>query len=83
MVTNSVKYAFSERSGRIDMRLTEEEGSYHLCYRDSGPGVVGTDAFFNGETLGVSLIRLTVEQMHGNVSVQGSNGLEYRIRFES
>jgi len=81
LVTNSVKYAFAERSGGIEMSLAEADGTYTLRYRDSGPGVPDPAAFMQGETLGLSLVRLTVEQMHGGVRILGGRGLEYEIRF--
>lgn len=81
LVTNSVKYAFSDRTGTIALQLCESDGGYRLTYSDSGPGVADIDGFFQGDTLGVNLIRLTVEQMKGRVQVQQASGLAYEIKF--
>ena len=83
MVTNSVKYAFTDETGKIFIVLSRVGEGYRLTYSDSGPGVENSQHFFEGDTLGINLIRMTVEQMKGHIDIRRAAGLKYDIRFEA
>lgn len=83
LVTNSVKYAFLDYTGKIAIALSRQDEGYRLIYSDSGPGVDDPQHLFEGDTLGVNLIRLTVEQMKGSVGIRRAKGLQYEIRFDA
>ncbi len=81
LVTNSVKYAFAQGKGRIRITLAKKEEAYSLVYADNGPGVLEPDRLMKSDTLGMNLVRLTVEQMDGTVDIGNDGGLRYEIRF--
>ncbi len=82
LVTNSVKHAFLQKDGRIEMRLTDDAG-YYLTYTDSGGDVADLQTILDGDSLGLSLIRLTTEQMQGSMTLENRGALHYGFRFAS
>ena len=81
LVTNSVKYAFVDKSGRIMMTLSNESDGYIMTYTDSGSGVEVLEDVLNSDSLGISLIRLSTEQMQGSMTLENPDALFYRFRF--
>ena len=84
LLTNSIKYAFSgNESPRIDIGIRRgTEGKLLLWYRDNGVGLpAGFDIATSG-SIGMSLIRMQVEQLHGELRIDRSNGTEFRIAIE-
>ncbi len=84
LLTNSIKYAFSgSTSPRIDIGIRRTpEGRLLLWYRDNGIGLPKDFDFNSSVNIGMSLIRLQVEQLHGEIHVDTSNGTEFRIVIE-
>lgn len=77
LMTNSIKYAFSDEQGVIYITLQKaKEGGYWFCYGDNGRG-------FNTVTVrhgfGHSLIEMSIEQLDGELSMGYENGLHYTI----
>lgn len=76
LMTNSIKYAFEEGKGKIDICLAKYEYKYKLTYKDNGIGLQGTKKGF-----GSSLIEISVQQLDGELKIISQNGLVYEISF--
>jgi two-component sensor histidine kinase len=80
-ITNSIKYAFPQNSGQIDISLTQTEESYLFIYRDNGIGYEAPEDLLKHKSLGIKLINLTAKQLKGNVVTSSPNGLKFEVRF--
>ena len=84
LVTNSVKHAFDRtEQNRISVRFSKRNRTARLEFADNGVGIPesivadpGTNAGF-----GLQLIRMLVEQINGNLSIENDNGTRYIIEF--
>jgi len=81
LLTNSIKYAFKDGHGRIDIALSHDEAEYHFSYRDDGIGYADPETLKKSDSLGIKLIYLTARQMKGSVNISSGKGLHYDIRF--
>ena len=80
-ITNSIKYAFPDNSGQIDIFLTQTEGNYLFIYKDNGIGHETPESLLEHKSLGIKLINLTAKQLKGNVVTSSPNGLKFEVRF--
>lgn len=82
LVTNSMKYAFPDRSqGEVRLSGWKEEGRLVLSYADDGVGLPDSVSFENPETFGLQIVRMLVEQLNGIVSLSGEKRNTYTIRI--
>lgn len=83
LVQNSLKYAFPDgRDGVILVRLTRnEEGEYSLVVWDNGVGFPEEAEPTRGNSLGMRLVRMLTDQLHGRVSVSGQQGTRIELTF--
>jgi len=80
-ITNSIKYAFPDNKGEIDISLSYKGGDYLLIYKDNGIGHEAPETLLKHKSLGVKLINLTAKQLKGNVEISSPEGLKYEVRF--
>jgi len=80
MVTNSIKYA-KNSSGIVEIDLTFKKLKigYELIYCDNGKDI---DKSKLEDGFGVNLIKLTIEQFNGDLSITTDNGLCYKVFFK-
>jgi two-component sensor histidine kinase len=76
-LTNSIKYACSDA---ITIHLSQDSEHYVLEYFDNEHPHHDL-ALPETETLGLSLVKMTVEQMNGTLSTHANNPFRYSIRF--
>lgn len=84
LVTNSLKYAFTEKqSGIIQIILKQiDEDMLQLTFSDNGVGINNLDSITKRNTLGVDLVYILAEnQLEGEVQMISKNGLKYIITF--
>ena len=81
LLTNSIKYAFEEEKGKIDISLNKDENAYLLTYSDNGIGNENPETLLNSKSLGVKLIYLTTKQLKGSLKISSPKGLKYEMRF--
>lgn len=81
LLTNSIKYAFSEDNGNIYIRLEALKKTYTLIYEDDGVGHPNPKEISDKSSLGLKLIFLTVKQLKGSLEISSEKGLKYMIRF--
>lgn len=84
-LTNSIRHAFPEGEGMIDVRITSND-HLHLTAADDGVGIENPPA----GTVGISLMRALADQLDGEFELISDNGtvvslhfreLEYKSRF--
>jgi PAS domain S-box-containing protein len=81
LITNALKYAFPDgRSGVILAQAQQtERGTIELLVRDNG---VGMGQLREG-SLGFGLVRSLVNQLRGDIAIEGGPGVAVRITFEN
>ncbi|MPM37684.1 hypothetical protein SDC9_84303 [bioreactor metagenome] len=86
IITNSYKYAFSDRKdGKIEIRLNRKDEK-HLVYKikDNGIGFPEGFDYRNAQSLGLQLVCILTEQIQGTLEVISSpKGTEFVIVFPS
>lgn len=81
LITNSLKYAFKDQQGTINIDFELKNSVYVFIYSDDGIGVSQAEKIMKNNTLGVKLIHLCVKQLNGTVALSSSKGLRYTIEF--
>lgn len=81
LITNSLKYAFSDdRMGTIEIDLKEENNLLKLNVRDNG---VGYDLeTINTTSFGNKLINSLIQQLDGNIETKIDNGTHISMEFK-
>jgi PAS domain S-box-containing protein len=83
LITNSLKYAFSEvKKGNIYLELSELDNKIKLVVGDDGIGLPKNFDINHTETLGLQLVVTLVEQLDGNIKLEKTKGIKYFITFE-
>jgi PAS domain S-box-containing protein len=82
IISNSIKYAFPENmTGEI--RIKAERSSNGLCnliISDNGIGI--KKGLKKTNSMGINLIDIFVNQIHGNLDLDTSKGVTYKISFQ-
>jgi len=83
LITNSLKYAFPNDEGEINVSLKRVDNSPEWIFevRDNGIGFDATKAPTDSASLGLSLVNLMTQQIDGKLNVDSSNGTKTEIRF--
>lgn len=82
IISNALKYAFPDNTGNIFIRLHNlGEGLYEMIVKDDGKGFSRSSDISESSTLGLNLINIFTQQLHGELDLRSDNGVEYRIRF--
>ena len=80
LVTNSFKYAFDGKDGKISIKLYKKNHIYILLVSDNGKGFTYNK---EQESLGLKLIHtLILEQLKGKLSIETKNSSNYKIEFK-
>ncbi len=83
IVTNAYKHAFvSKDNGEIQISSSEDNGFVTFIIEDNGVGI-NMEKLEHEETtsLGMKLIEVVTLQLHGKLSIDGSNGATIKIEF--
>ncbi len=84
-VTNSVRYAFpGGRAGRVEVSLTERDGSLDLVIRDDGVGIQAVRPAAGAgarDGIGLQLIRGFSRQLGATLSIEEGQGTRYAVRL--
>ena len=83
LVTNSFKYAFpGDCRGAIEIRLYQDDAErICLSVADDGIGLPDPAVLEQTSSLGLQLVPLFVEQLHGTLDVERNNGTLFRLSF--
>ena len=83
LLTNSMKYAFSDTSsGTINIGFTEKkDGSLLFSYSDNGTGMEPKENTAH-DSIGLSMITLlSEEQLHGDMEMNSAEGFHFSLQF--
>lgn len=83
LVTNSFKHAFpGERRGEIVIEIIEDANN-RICISvaDNGIGLPAETELAQPSSLGLQLVELFVEQLHGTTSIERNGGSRFSISF--
>ncbi len=82
LVTNAFKHAFpAQRTGTITISLSGSDERLTLGVRDDGVGLPEGFDFDTVKSLGLQLVPLLVDQLHGELQMAHDGGARYRITF--
>ena len=79
LMVNTIKYAFDDKRGKIEIKLEPQEDSCIFTYKDNG---IGVEEIYKKQGFGLSLIKMAVIQLDATLKIINDNGLEYQIRFK-
>lgn len=83
LITNTLKYAYPDGSGgNINIELLENEGSVTLTLSDRGIGLPEGFSISSADTMGLSLVKMLVEQINGKLQVESRGGTRVSINFK-
>jgi two-component sensor histidine kinase len=82
LVTNSVKYAFPHGKGTINIKLKSFQDELELIIADNGIGLPQDFDYKNTNTLGLQLVDSLVRQLNGQITLERSQGTEFKIKFK-
>lgn len=82
LVTNSVKYAFSNGEGTLTIKLKSLPEQMELTVADDGIGLPKNIVIENTKTLGLQLVNSLVGQLDGQMELNRNTGTEFKIIFK-
>src|SRR5664280_2568369 len=83
LVSNSLKYAFPDGQGEINVSLMNYQGNkFCLTISDNGIGIPLDMDFKNTKSLGFRLTNNLTQQLEGEILLDRSNGTKFQIIFE-
>ena len=83
LISNALKHGFPNGAGEINLTLRKgPEGKYILSVEDSGVGVPSDLDIGTSKSLGLRLVRLLTQQIHGSFELAKSNpGTSAQLQF--
>jgi two-component sensor histidine kinase len=82
LVSNSLKYAFPEETGEIEISARSVEKKHYLTVRDNGVGFPEDLDPRDTDSLGLEIVTSQVEKLDGNFHLAKSPGTTFTIIFE-
>ncbi len=83
LVSNSLKYAFSEdKEGIIRVSLHKTSDGFILIVSDNGKSIPEYIDLENPDSFGLTIVNLLTKQINGQISVKRDNGTIFTIKFE-
>jgi two-component sensor histidine kinase len=82
LVSNSLKYAFPERTGEIRIEMSmDHDDRFVLVVSDNGVGFPKDLDFRETGSLGLKLVQSLVDQLDGTIELQNDEGTTFKIIF--
>ena len=83
LICNSVDYAYPNKEGDINVKLTTKGQKYELIIEDFGIGFPDDFDFeTNVDSIDLYLVKNLVDQLNGEVKIDSTNGTKFIIIFE-
>lgn len=82
LITNSLKYAFPDGVGQIDVLLEKQpDDSWVFRVKDNGVGFKQDESELETSSIGLSLVQLMAKQIDGKLKIDSSNGMLVELEF--
>ena len=82
LISNTLEHAFPDgRSGEIGIEMKTEDNLSRLIVQDNGIGLPATIDLKDADSLGLQLIQILTEQLHGKLEIDRNNGTMFTITF--
>jgi two-component sensor histidine kinase len=82
VIVNSFKHAFEhQESGKIFVKMKEENERVYLELRDNGKGLPDTFEAEEAETLGMTLLHTLTKQLSGDLQIYNDDGVVCKLEF--
>jgi len=82
LISNSLKYAFNNRSsGEINISVSKKQNQYLLMVSDNGIGISDVNSLSKGESLGSKIINELTRQLKGAMKIISQKGTCVEIIF--
>ena len=82
LVSNSLKYAFPDEPGEIQISARSVENKFFLTIRDNGIGFPADLKLEDTESLGLEIVTSQVDKLDGSFQLIRSPGTTFTITFE-
>lgn len=82
LLSNSIKHAFPDRKGKIEVQFKRVDDDLMLRVSDNGIGLSKEIDFSKAETLGLQLINSLVKQIDGSIKLDKTNGTSFTVQFQ-
>ncbi len=81
LITNSLKHAFDEKKGEINIIIKDREEYFDFFYSDNGIGLPDDFNLQSITSLGLSLVINLVEQIGGSLDFENNNGAIFKFKI--
>jgi len=82
LITNSMKYAFSNRTeGTLAVTVREQGDNLRLIVQDDGPGMPESIDFENSNGFGLMLVENLAKQLQGKLAIERNGGTKIILQF--
>jgi PAS domain S-box-containing protein len=83
LASNALKHAFAGRpGGQVSIALrTDSQNHVHLVVSDNGVGLPTGLDWRHARSLGLRLVQMLTDQLHGTAQAQNSDGTQFEITF--
>lgn len=81
LLSNSLKHAFPQKGGNVDIVFQHSGGEYHLNVCDNGPGLPQDDARELKPGLGLTLVEQLAAQLKGRLEYKRESGFSVSLDF--
>jgi PAS domain S-box-containing protein len=83
LITNILKYAYPDgRGGIINIEARKEENDITVKVGDNGIGLPEGFSIRKTDTMGLSLVKMLVDQIRGTLNVESSRGTKISVSFK-
>ena len=81
LISNSLKYAFPNKNGNINVKLSKKSNIFSLIISDDG---IGYNKDIPSNSLGLILVNtLAKNQLRGDIDINSKNGVDVKIKWSN
>ncbi len=83
LLTNAVKYAFTgDKAGLIQVRIAKKDDRHvEITIKDNGVGLPDAMEISGSRGIGLTLVKMMIQQIKGSIKINRIGGTEFRIQF--
>jgi PAS domain S-box-containing protein len=81
LATNSIKHAFPDGNGSLEVELISDGEGYVLCFADDGIGLPLNINPKKSKKLGLMVVKTLVNQLNAVMEIDRTNGTKFSIKF--